>query len=66
MHIRQKNNVTNKGIEIAYTVVVTTNWELPLHQHPSIVEHPELFEISEDAICNNDIWYPLYVNNVLK
>jgi len=50
MHIRQKNNVTNKGIEIAYTVVVTTDWELPLDQHPSIVEHPELFEISEDVI----------------
>ena len=50
MHIRQKNNVTNKGIEIAYTVVVTTDWELPLNQHPSIVEHPELFEISEDVI----------------
>jgi len=50
MHIRQKNNVTNKGIEIAYTVVVTTDWKLPLDQHPSIVEHPELFEISEDVI----------------
>jgi len=50
MHIRQKNNVTNKGIEIAYTVVVTTDWNLPLNQHPSIVEHPELFEITEDVI----------------
>jgi hypothetical protein len=50
MHIRQKNNVTNKDIEIAYTVVVTTDWNLPLNQHPSIVEHPELFEITEDVI----------------
>jgi hypothetical protein len=50
MHIRQKYNTTDKNIEIAYTVVVTTDWELPLNQHPSIVEHPELFEISEDII----------------
>jgi hypothetical protein len=50
MHIRQKNNVTNKNIEIAYTVVITTDWNLPLNQHLSIVEHPELFEISEDVI----------------
>jgi len=50
MHIRQKYNTTDKNIEIAYTVVITTDWNLPLNQHPSIVEHPELFEISEDII----------------
>jgi hypothetical protein len=50
MHIRQKYNTTDKNIEIAYTVVVTTDWNLPLNQHPSIVEHPELFEITEDVI----------------
>ena len=52
-HIRQKINLANKGIEIAYTVVNTTDWTLPLNQHPSIVEHPELFEISEDTIPDN-------------
>ena len=49
-HIRQKINLSLKGVEIAYTVVVTTDWNLPLNQHPSIVEHPELFEITEDVI----------------
>jgi hypothetical protein len=52
-HIRQKIVVTNKGIEIAYTVVDTTDWILPLSEHPSIVEHPELFEISNDEIPEN-------------
>lgn len=53
MHIRQKIYVTNKDTDIAYTVVITTEWALPLEQHPSIVEHPELFEISENEIPDN-------------
>jgi hypothetical protein len=53
MHIRQKINLELKGVEIAYTVVDTTEWTLPLNQHPSIVEHPELFEISSDEIPEN-------------
>jgi len=52
-HIRQKINLALKGVEIAYTVVDTTGWTLPLNQHPSIVEHPELFEISSDEIPEN-------------
>ena len=52
-HIRQKIDIANRVNEIAYTVVVTTGWTLPLEDHPSIVEHPELFEISEDEIPNN-------------
>jgi hypothetical protein len=52
-HIRQKINLALKGVEIAYTVVDTTGWTLPLNQHPSIVEHPELFEISSDEIPDN-------------
>jgi hypothetical protein len=52
MHIRQKIDLTARG-EIAYTVVNTEGWTLPLEQHPSIVEHPELFEISEDEIPLN-------------
>ena len=53
MHIRQKIDLTNKANEIAYTVVITTDWTLPLDQHPSIVEHPEIFEITEDEIPDN-------------
>ena len=45
-HIRQINSV---GFN-SYTVVITENWELPLEEHPSVVEHPELFEISESEI----------------
>ncbi len=53
MHIRQKIDLTNKANEIAYTVVITTDWTLPLDQHPSIVQHPEIFEITEDEIPDN-------------
>jgi hypothetical protein len=49
-HIRQKINLLLKDVEVAYTVVITTGWTLPLNQHPSMVEHPEIFEISEDII----------------
>ena len=45
-HIRQINSVGTN----TYTVVITEGWSLPLDEHPSIVEHPELFEISEDEI----------------
>jgi len=49
-HIRQKINLSLKDVEVAYTVVITTDWTLPLNQHPSMLEHPELFEISQDII----------------
>jgi hypothetical protein len=42
-HIRQTNSV---GTE-SYTVVVAQE---PLEEHASIVQHPDLFEISEDEI----------------
>jgi hypothetical protein len=42
-HIRQINSV---GTE-SYTVVIA---EEPLEEHPSIVDNPTLFEISEDEI----------------
>ena len=45
-HIRQKNSVDK-----TYTVVITTNWDDDdLVNHPSIVENPDLFEISESDI----------------
>ena len=52
-HIRQKIDLALKGVEIAYTIVDTTEWTLPLNEHPSIVEHPDLFEISSDEIPDN-------------
>ena len=45
-HIRQTNSVGTN----TYTVVKIEDWTLPLEEHPSVVEHPELFEISEDEI----------------
>jgi hypothetical protein len=48
-HIRQKLEITGRNLE-AYTVVDTSTWAGPLNMHPSIVEHPELFEISNDEI----------------
>jgi hypothetical protein len=42
-HIRQINTI---GQEY-YGVVIA---EEPLEEHPSVVNHPELFEISEDEI----------------
>ena len=53
MHIRYKINLSNKSNNITYTIVNTNNWTLPLNQHPSIVDHPELFEITEDEIPEN-------------
>lgn len=42
-HIRQINSIGTDS----YTVVIA---EEPLEQHPSIVDNPTLFEISEDEI----------------
>ena len=42
-HIRQINSVGTDS----YTVVIANE---PLEQHQSIVNHPDLFEISEDDI----------------
>lgn len=51
IHIRQKLDLTNKiGEQIAYSVVDTTSWTLPLTEHPSIIEHPEIFEIVDEEI----------------
>ena len=50
-HIRQINSVGTDS----YTVVVA---EEPLEQHQSIVNHPDLFEISEDE-------FPAYIQYVI-
>ena len=58
LHIRQKYDLTLKD-KVAYTVVITDDWTLPLEQHPSMVEHPEVFEIV-DAIIPEDAQYLKY------
>ena len=50
-HIRQI--VNNSLLAEAYTVVVTDDWDLPLEEHPSILEHPDKFEIADNEIPEN-------------
>jgi len=45
-HIRQKNSVGTNS----YTIVDLTGYVGELTAHPTIVNNPDLFEISEDAI----------------
>lgn len=52
IHIRQKLDLSAKQ-EVAYTIVITDGWTEPLEQHPSIVEHPEIFEIVDAEIPEN-------------
>lgn len=47
-HIRQKNTINS-----CYTVVITKDWYEPLENHPCLLEHPELFEISSENIPDN-------------
>ena len=45
IHIRQK--VSSFNPHEVYSVVITDDWEYPLELHPSIIEHPEIFEIAD-------------------
>jgi hypothetical protein len=51
-HIRYKLDSSKKQ-EVVYTVVITDGWTRPLEEHPSIVEHPEFFEIVDSDIPSN-------------
>lgn len=57
IHIRQKNSVETN----TYTIVITDGWDKPLSEHPSIVEHPELFEL---VMCDipDQVQYLNYVS----
>lgn len=59
IHIRQKLDLSAKQ-EVAYTIVITDGWTEPLEQHPSILEHPEIFEIVDAEIPEN----PQYLNYI--
>jgi hypothetical protein len=64
-HIRRKiegiASVTNR---LAYTIVVTDHWTLPLEQHPRIVENGDIYEITEEDIPTDlTIWSVEYENN---
>lgn len=64
-HIRKKiegiPSVTNR---LAYVVVKTDNWTLPLEQHPRIVENGDQYEITNDEIPTDlNIWSVEFENN---
>jgi len=60
IHIRQINSSFN--INETYTVVNTDNWDSSLGSHPSIVEHPESFEIVDCEIPEH-AQYLIYVSD---
>lgn len=61
-HIRKKDSVINEITNEIYTLVITKEWVLPLEQHPSVIEYPEVFEIVD---CELPDYYQqmYYVSN---
>lgn len=55
MHIFQSNSLTGD----IYVVVNTEGFEGDLNQHPSVVEHPELFVVSNSAPPDDRLIYTL-------
>ncbi len=47
-HIKQSNSTQQ-----CYTIVVTDDWYGELSEHPSIINHPELFEIVNGEVPEN-------------
>jgi len=54
IHIRDKN------INGTYTIVLTDEWDKPLNEHPSIVDHPEIYEIVDCEIPLENLQYLIY------
>lgn len=50
-HIRQIGSNTNSNE--SYIVVETTNYPGDLEDHPSIIDHPNLFEVVDCEIPDN-------------
>jgi hypothetical protein len=53
IHIRQKDLTT-------YTVILIGDWDKPLEEHPSIIEHPEVFEIVDCELPTENLQYLIY------
>jgi hypothetical protein len=50
-HIRRKIEGTPSPTNrLAYIIAITENWELPLEQHPLIINNADLYEISNEPI----------------
>lgn len=67
IHIRLK--ASSREPKKVYSVVKTDDWTLPLEQHPSLVEHPELYELVDEELppTDNDqngrLEYSIYISN---
>lgn len=48
LHIRKKDSSFDPTI--AYSVVITTNWNQPLEEHPTMVNEPDVYEIVDCEI----------------
>jgi len=48
LHIRKKDSSFDS--HYAYSVVITTNWDKPLEEHPSMVLEPDVYEIVDCEI----------------
>jgi len=65
-HIRQKTS--SREPKKVYSVVKTDDWVLPLEEHPSIIQHPELFELVDEdlpSLDNDDygrLEYMIYIS----
>jgi hypothetical protein len=57
-HIRRKINGTpSANNRLAYIIVITDNWQLPLDQHPHILNNSDIYEITNDSIpTDTTIW----------
>jgi hypothetical protein len=57
-HIRRKvNDTPSPTNRLAYIIVITDNWQLPLEQHPHILNNSDIYEISNDSIPEDtSIW----------
>jgi len=58
-HIRQIGSSFDPSE--SYIVVKTDDWSLPLEVHPSMIEHPEFFEIADCDLPTN-FSYLIYQN----
>lgn len=64
-HIRRKIEGTPSPTNrMAYIVVITTDWAAPLEDHPKVLEHPDLYEVTNDEIpTDTTIWSIEFENN---
>ena len=48
-HIAQSNTIGTDS----YTIVDTSEWQGEVQDHPSVIDHPELFEVIDSELPEN-------------